>query len=364
MAKKGNEPKKATARKTATRKKTASKKTMATNDGRPLLLDEYTDVGDLIERGTDDDRITAAIFCNYPVGNLNVVHLKNDDLKNIAATFTADDWITYGYHAAIHETAYEFLKDFQRAARHFLTCGRILHSYVLTHKSARETAEMLTQIYQKAPRDHTDINKTLSLAPSLYGWNISPDGVVTPDFKQDIGGGMTFEKIIKGASVEVWAAMRAAKALYEAFTRFRDQLDDEITLKRKDAIFFSEFIKENLNTLMKEYAPFPEYSVGYVKEYAELKGVDMNQLPAEMLEIDYFPTWGMATPDPLQISERETYLFRELLDNARDYARIVADATGLSKFDMGGEYGFTYVRAPKTETYDVTGKLFKRNGAK
>ena len=336
MAKKENEPKKATARKTATRKKTASKKTMATDDGRPLLLDEYTDVGDLIERGTDDDRITAAIFCNYPVGNMNVVHLKNDDLKNIAATFTADDWITYGYHAAIHETAYDFLKDFQRAARHFLTCGRILHSYVLTHKSARETAEMLTQIYQKTPRDHTDINKTLSLAPSLYGWNISPDGVVTPDFKQDIGGGMTF-------------------------TRFRDQLDDGITLKRKDEIFFSELIRENFVTLTKEYAPFPEYSVGYVKEYAELKGVDMNQLPAEMLEIDYFPTWGMATPDPLQISERETYLFRELSDNARDYARIVADATGLSKFDMGG---YTYVRAPKTETYDVTGKLFERNGAK
>lgn len=361
MAKKGNEPKKATARKTATRKKTASKKAMATDDGRPLLLDEYTDVDDLITRGTADDRITAAIFFNYPVGNMNVEHLKNDDLKNIAATFTADDWITYGYHAAIHETAYVFLKDFQRAARHFLTCGRILHSYVLTHKSARETAEMLTQIYQKTPRDHTDINKTLSLAPSLYGWNISPDGVVTPDFKQDIGGGMTFEKIIKGASADAWAALRAAKALYEAFENFRRRLDNEITLKRKDAIFFSELIKENLYTLMKEYAPFPEYSVRYIQVSAELMGVDMNQLPAEILEIDYFPTWGMATPDRLQVSERETYLFRELSDNVRDYAQTVGDATGLSKFDMGG---YTFVRAPKTETYDVTGKIFERNGAK
>lgn len=325
-------------KKTATRKATARKRTAAPADGRGLLLGLYKNVADLIKRGTSDDRITAAIFCNYPVGNLNVEHLTNDDLKRIAATFTPDEWITYGFHGAIHETAYQFVQDFAKAARQFLTAGRILHTYTMVHKSARDTAELLTALLANDANQANQINEG---APTLYGWNVSPDGVVTPDFSKDLGNGVTLANLINDASSEVFKGMKNAKTLYMAYESFRERVDDEITLKRKDDIFFSDLVKLNLKDVMKEYALSPEYSLSYLEQYADEKGVDMKDLPAEMLEIGYFPSWHLVTPEPLQISGMETYLFRTLSENARDYARIVSDATGLNTFEMGT---YTYTR--------------------
>lgn len=86
---------------------------------------------------------------------------------------------------------------------------------------------------------------------------------------------------------------------------------------------------------MKDYAPFPEYGLSYLEQYAELKGIDMKDLPAEMLEMGYFPSWHLVTPDLLQISERENYIYRIFAENVRDYGRIVSNATGLDKFTMG-----------------------------
>lgn len=320
-------------KKTATRKATASRKrTAAPADGRGLLLGEYKDVADLIKRGTSDDRITAAIFCNYPVGNLNVEHLTNDDLKNIVATFTPAEWITYGYHGAIHETAYQFVQDFAKAAREYLNYGRILHGYAMLHKSARQTADLLTDILGD---DGNQRERIQAGGTTLYGWNVSPDDVVTPDFSKDLGNGTTFAKIAVDASSDVFKAMEKAKALYIAFEHFRDRVDDEIKLTRKDDILFSDLVKHNLQIVMKDYAPFPEYGLGYLEQYAEEKGVDMKDLPAEMLEIGYFPSWGLATPEPLQISGNENYLHRIFSENVRDYGRIVSNATGMDKFVMG-----------------------------
>ena len=320
-------------KKTATRKATASRKrTAAPADGRPLLLGEYKNVADLIKRGTPDDRITAAIFCNYPVGNLNVEHLTNDDLKNIVATFEPDEWVTYGHHGAIHETAYQFVQDFAKAAREYLNYGRILHGYTMAHKTARQTAELLTDLLAI---DGNQGERISAGAPTVYGWNVSPDGVVTPDFSKDLGNGTTFASMTRDASNDVFTALKKAKALYIAFDRFRERVNDEITLLRKDEILFSDLVKYNLQIVMKDYAPFPEYGLSYLEQYAELKGVDMKDLPAEMLEIGYFPSWGLTTPDPLQISERENYLFRIFGENVRDYGRIVSNATGMDKFTMG-----------------------------
>ena len=339
MAKKESKTKK-----TATRKATASRKrTAAPADGRPLLLGEYKNVDDLIKRGTADDRITAAIFCNYPVGNLYVEHLTNAQLKRIVATFTPDDWITYGFHGAVHETAYQFVQDFQKAAREFLTAGRILHTYTMAHKSAIDTAELLTDILASDPNQRERIQGG---APTLYGWNVSPDGVVTPDFAKDLGNGVTFRNLIKSASSEVFKGMNNAKTLYMAFVRFRDSLADKITLERIDDLFFDDVVKLNLESVMKEYALSPEYSLANLEQYAELKGVDIKDLPAEKREIAFFPSWGLTTPEPLQISGMENYLFDTLSENARDYARIVSDATGLNDFEMGG---YTYTR----ETNDI-----------
>ena len=331
-------------KKTATRKATASKKrTAAPADGRGLLLGEYRDVADLIKRGTADDRITAAIFCNYPVGNLYVEHLTNAQLKRIVATFTPDDWITYGFHGAVHETAYQFVQDFQKAAREFLTAGRILHTYTMAHKSAIDTAELLTDILASDPNQRERIQGG---APTLYGWNVSPDGVVTPDFAKDLGNGVTMGNLINSASSEVFKGMKNAKTLYMAFVRFRDSLADKITLERIDDLFFDDVVKLNLESVMKEYALSPEYSLSYLEQYAETKGVDIKDLPADMREIAFFPSWGLTTPEPLQISGMENYLFDTLSENARDYARIVSDATGLNDFEMGG---YTYTR----ETNDI-----------
>ena len=331
-------------KKTATRKATASRKrTAAPADGRGLLLGEYKNVADLIKRGTADDRITAAIFCNYPVGNLYVEHLTNAQLKRIVATFTPDDWITYGFHGAVHETAYQFVQDFQKAAREFLTAGRILHTYTMAHKSAIDTAELLTDILASDPNQRERIQGG---APTLYGWNVSPDGVVTPDFAKDLGNGVTMGNLIKSASSEVFKGMNNAKTLYMAFVRFRDSLADKITLERIDDLFFDDVVKLNLESVMKEYALSPEYSLANLEQYAELKGVDIKDLPAEKREIAFFPSWGLTTPEPLQISGMENYLFDTLSENARDYARIVSDATGLNDFEMGG---YTYTR----ETNDI-----------
>ena len=331
-------------KKTATRKATASRKrTAAPADGRGLLLGEYKNVADLIKRGTADDRITAAIFCNYPVGNLYVEHLTNAQLKRIVATFTPDDWITYGFHGAVHETAYQFVQDFQKAAREFLTAGRILHTYTMAHKSAIDTAELLTDILASDPNQRERIQGG---APTLYGWNVSPDGVVTPDFAKDLGNGVTMGNLIKSASSEVFKGMKNAKTLYMAFVRFRDSLADKITLERIDDLFFDDVVKLNLESVMKEYALSPEYSLSYLEQYAETKGVDIKDLPADMREIAFFPSWGLTTPEPLQISGTENYLFDTLSENARDYARIVSDATGLNDFEMGG---YTYTR----ETNDI-----------
>lgn len=339
MAKKESKTKK-----TATRKATASRKrTAAPADGRPLLLGEYKNVADLIKRGTADDRITAAIFCNYPVGNLYVEHLTNAQLKRIVATFTPDDWITYGFHGAVHETAYQFVQDFQKAAREFLTAGRILHTYTMAHKSAIDTAELLTDILASDPNQRERIQGG---APTLYGWNVSPDGVVTPDFAKDLGNGVTMGNLIKSASSEVFKGMKNAKTLYMAFVRFRDSLADKITLERIDDLFFDDVVKLNLESVMKEYALSPEYSLANLEQYAELKGVDIKDLPAEKREIAFFPSWSLTTPEPLQISGMENYLFDMLSENARDYARIVSDATGLNDFEMGG---YTYTR----ETNDI-----------
>ena len=334
---------KATARKTT--RKATSRKTKARNDGRALLLGEYKNVADLIKRGTSDDRITAAIFCNYPVGNLNVEHLTNDDLKRIAATFTPDEWITYGFHGAVHETAYQFVQDFGKATRDYLNYGRILHGYAMLHKSARETADLLADIIANGGIDGDLVKDN---APTLYGWNVSPDGMVTPDFTKDLGNGVTLQNIIRETAKGVFSDMEKAKTLYMAFARFRDQLDDVITLERKNDIFFSDLVKENLRLLKKDYAPYPEYGLSYLEQYAELKGVDMKDLPADMLEMGYFPSFGLITPEPLRISEWETYLWKILSENARDYARMVSDATGLNTFTMGT---YTYTR----ETNDIPG---------
>ena len=341
MAKKESKTKK-----TATRKATAKKRTAAPADGRALLLGEYKNVADLIKRGTADDRITAAIFCNYPVGNLYVEHLTNAELKRIVSTFTPDEWITYGFHGAVHETVYQFVQDFQRAAREFLTCCRMLHGYAMAHNTGRQTAGLLTDILASDPNQRERIQAG---APTLYGWNVSPDGVVTPDFTQDIGNGTTFAKIIRDTSDDVNATMKKAKALYLAFVRFRDHLDDVITLERKDDIFFSDLVNLNLKDVMKDYAPLPEYSLSYLEQYAETKGVDLGKLPAEMLEIGFFPSWGLVTPEPLRISEWETYLWKLLSENARDYARIVSDATGLHTFTMGT---YTYTRETSEKPAD------------
>lgn len=332
-------------KKTATRKATASKRAKVSADGRALLLGEYKSVADLIKRGTSDDRITAAIFCNYPVGNLYVEHLTNAELKRIVSTFTPDDWITYGFHGAVHETAYQFVQDFQKAAREFLTAGRIMHTYTMAHKSAIDTAGLLTDILASDPNQRERIQAG---APTLYGWNVSPDGVVTPDFAKDLGNGVTMENLIKSASSEVFKGMENAKTLYMAFERFRDSLADKITLKRKDDLFFDDVVKLNLKSVKKEYALSPEYSLSYLEQYAETKGVDIKDLPAEKRDIAFFPSWGLTTPEPLQISGVENYLFETLSENARDYARIVSDATGLNDFEMGG---YTYTR----ETSDILG---------
>lgn len=319
-------------------KRATAKKTTTPDDGRLLLLGEYLDVADLVNRGTSDDRITAAVFCNYPVGNLNVEHLTNDDLKTIVATFTPNEWITYGFNGAVHETAFAFIQEFQRAASEYLANGRILHSYVLAHKTARQTGEMLTELVKgKASK-----KKIKDGAPSLYGWNITPDGMVTPDFTQKIGDGITFKTMIENASKDVCVSMEKAKTLYQAFVNFREKIDDEITLNRKDDIFFDNLVKYNTDVIMRNYAPFPEYGTAHIKEYADQLGVNMNDLPAEILDLDLFPSWGMVTPDPLRVSERETMLYKTLSENARDYARIVSDATGLSTFKIGT---YTYMRA-------------------
>ena len=337
MAKRESKTKK-TASGRATKRKATSKATRTRNDGRGLLLGEYKTVGDLIKRGTADDRITAAIFCNYPVGNLYVEHLTNAQLKRIVSTFTPDEWITYGFHGAVHETAYQFVQDFQKAARQFLTAGRILHTYTMAHKSAIETARLLTKLLANDANQADTIKEG---APTLYGWNVSPDGVVTPDFAKDLGNGVTFRNLIKNASSEVFKGMSNAKTLYLAFERFRDSLADQITLERIDDLFFDDVVKLNLESVMKNYALSPEYGLAYLEQYAEEKGVDMKDLPAEMLEIGYFPSWGLTTPEPLQISGMENYLFGILSENARDYARIVSDATGLNSFEMGT---YTYTR--------------------
>lgn len=342
MAKRESKTKK-TATGRATSRKATSKRAKVSADGRALLLGEYKSVADLIKRGTSDDRITAAIFCNYPVGNLYVEHLTNAELKRIVSTFTPDDWITYGFHGAIHETAYQFVQDFQKAAREFLTAGRILHTYTMAHKSAIDTAGLLTDILASDPNQGERIRAG---APTLYGWNVSPDGVVTPDFAKDLGNGVTMENLIKSASSEVFKGMENAKTLYLAFERFRDSMADKITLERIDDLFFDDVVKLNLKSVKKEYALSPEYSLSYLEQYAETKGVDIKDLPAEMRDIAFFPSWGLITPEPLQISGVENYLFETLSENARDYARIVSDATGLNDFEMGT---YTYTR----ETNDI-----------
>ena len=330
MAKRESKTKK-TATRRATSRKATSKATRTTDDGRGLLLGLYTDVDDLIKRGTSDDRITAAIFCNYPVGNLNVEHLTNDDLKNIVATFTPAEWVTYGHHGAIHETAYQFVQDFAKAAREYLNYGRILHGYAMLHKSARQTADLLADLLD----DDEKRERIQTGGTTLYGWNVSPDGVVTPDFTKDLGNGTTFAKIARDASSDVFKAMEKAKSLYIAFQHFRERVDDEITLTRKDDILFSDLVKHNLQIVMKDYAPFPEYGLSYLEQYAKESGVDIKDLPAEMLEIGYFPSWNLVTPDPLQISGNENYLHHIFAGNVRDYGRIVSNATGMDKFVMG-----------------------------
>lgn len=339
---------------TTTTRKAAGKRTPATEPPRPLLLNEYKDVDDLIKRGTPDDRITAAVLCNYPDENLNVEHLTENELKGIVTTFTADEWATYGYNGAVHETAFYYVQELQRDARAFLTLGRILHALVLSHKTARQTADLLTDILKASSTAGTISTETAKTirdgAPTLYGWNVAADGTVTPDFMQDLGG-KTLKGLLDETSKEVRDAMEKTKETYTAFTHFRERTEPDITLTRKDVIYFETSLKRVLQVMLGYYAPSPEYQLykphfseyetTYIQETADLAGVDMSKLPADVLEIDYFPAWYIMTVDQQKVSEKEDEIMKRFADNVHDYARIVSDATGLDKFEIGA---FTYLR--------------------
>lgn len=318
--------------KTATKKKTVRKRTAtkpADEPRRPLLLDEYKDVADLIKRGTADDRITAAVLCNYPVGNLGVEHLMENDLKNIASTFTAAEWFDYGYCGAVHETAFNLIGQLQQHAHTFIANGRTLYSLILTHKSAKETAVLLTHIMQKTPREYVNTDSVIGLAPSLYGWNIAEDKTVTPDFTQNFGN-ITFAEWITKAARNVRNEMAATKAAYKAFQLFRARTEKEITLTRKDAIYLNEELTDTIEKVKKNYAPSPEY-----QETAD----NTNEI--------VFPSWDLMEPNDQTVKDAEDTIYKILTKNISDYGRIVASVTGLNHFDMGG---FVFTESKENET--------------
>ena len=299
-----------------------------------MLLNKYKDVAELIEKGTADDRITAAVLCNYPVSNLNVEHLKESELKAISDTFTPDEWAVYGYCGAVHETAYNAMSRLQWDAKTFLAYARIMYGLVLAHKSARQTGETLTRLFNASANKETFLQVLDDSAPTLYGWNADGE-TITPDFTLDFGG-TTFKDLLRNASDDLLKTMRETKGKYSAFMDFREKTEDFIELENRGAIYFDDQINAILRVMRGHYSPFPEYTLRYVKEYAELSGVDMKDLPPEILEIDYFPTWGMMTGDKGKAEEESDKIMKNLTGQIRDYARIVSSATGLTKFYLGG----------------------------
>lgn len=303
----------------ATRKRTANKST------RPLLLDKYKDVADLIKRGTADDRITAATLCNYPIENLNVVNLTADELQRIVDTFTADEWISYGTNAAIRETAYHCFKKLQHDVQRYLENGRFLYSLILTHKSARQTAEMLTSIIKKTPRQYFNTDVMVGLAPTLYGWIVADDGTVTPDFSQDFGG-MTFENMIETANNKVRDAMAIVKATYTAFIRFRARTEHYAKMARTDILYFHNETDSIIDKMQRSYAPSAEY-----QEPDELFINDDEEIPKYCL----FPSWFRMALHDDKVEETYKEFDKTYMNKITEWGGIVSETTKLNNFNLG-----------------------------
>lgn len=315
----------------------AKKTTVNYGHAEPLLMNAYKSFEDLL-KGTPDERILAAVLYNYPVnGVLNVVHLTNDELKEILKTFTPDEWTTYGFNAAVNDTSCALHQRLQDYAYEFISRVRILHSLVLAHKTARQTADMLTLLLQPLSADKKKILQDNT--PTLYGWRILPEGEIKPDFSKDLGG-TTFQYLIESASKDVFEAMGMAKNAYNAFLDFRKKTQANVLSKWQHVIYYDDDIKKTLKDMTGYYAPFPEYQPNYKPSFQNDN--DNNNDVANHDKYNFFPTWDKMPLDQQKVNETSNSLSKLLSETAGDYARVVADSTGLNEFYLGD---FVYKRA-------------------
>ena len=306
--------KKKPTRKTAARK-TSTRKTAAktTKNAAALLFGKYKNVADLIKSGTSAERITAAVV-HDDQGSV----ISGEDFGQIAATFSDSEWIEYATAAAISKTSFYVLNRLHDDTQRVFDTGRYLFANLMIHKSAVETAEMLTEIFKREERNHIDYNKTLSLAPTLYGWNIGKDKTVTPDFKQDFGG-ENFERLIIKSMNDARAATATAKATYTAFQEFRLHVAPYVTIS-PDIVFFAERFNAQLEKLTADYTPS--------EEYKEEPG------DAATGKIVY-PSWFLTEPSDEEVKNVYDDIMNEYEKHIYDLARFVIETAGLSNFRLG-----------------------------
>lgn len=301
-------------RKTAARK-TSTRKTAAktTKNAAALLFGKYKSVADLIKSGTSEERITAAVVYHDP-GSI----ISGEEYGQIAATFNEKEWVEYATAAAISKTSYYCLKRLHDDAQRFFDTGRYLFANLMIHKSAVETAAMLTDIFRREEKNHIDYDKTLSLAPTLYGWNIGEDKTVTPDFKQDFGG-ENFEKLITKAMNDARAATATAKATATAYHAFRESVAPYVTIPREFVFHTSQFAAQ-LEKLTADYTPS--------EEYKEEPG------DAATGKIVY-PSWFLTEPSDEEVKNVYDDIMNEYEKHTYDLARFIIETAGISNFALG-----------------------------